>query len=353
MKHVLDMTAQELTEELAARGQPAYRTGQIAAWVWKRDAGSFDEMTDLPAALRRELAAEYAILTARVAARADSTDGSFKLLLELADGKRIETVAIPAKERLTACVSTQVGCAMRCEFCATGLDGFERNLTAGEIVEQVMQIQRAAGSRVTHVVFMGMGEPLANYGATVAAVRAIIDPDRLAISARRVTVSTVGLPQQIKRLAGEGLPITLAISLHAPNDALRRQLVPAAEKHKISEIMEAAEVFFASRHRELTLEYVLIGGVNDTKACAEALAQLAERLRCSVNLIRYNPVGQRSYERPTQTAMQTFLERLQRRGVNGQIRRSRGLDIAAACGQLRRGGEAGPGGTPGDGVQEQ
>jgi len=335
MKHVLEMTGDELAAEMASRGQPPYRARQVAAWVWQKGAGSFEEMTDLPAALRTELAGKLAILTAGAAARADSTDGAFKLLLELADGRTVETVGIPTQRHLAACVSTQVGCPMGCAFCATGQAGLERNLTAGEIVEQVLHVQRAAGRRVSHVVFMGTGEPLANYAATVGAIRAMVDPQRGGISARRITVSTVGLPRQIRRLGGEGLPVTLAISIHAPNDALRAQLLPAGARHGLADVLAAAEEFYHSRHRELTLEYVLLAGVNDTKACADALAQIARRLRCSVNLIRYNPVAERGYQRPSQAAVRTFAERLRRRGVNVQVRRSRGLDIAAACGQLR------------------
>jgi len=294
-------------------------------------------MTDLPAPLRRLLAEQgYRLRTGRVDRRLDAADGTIKCLLELADGEQIECVAIPAPRRLTACVSTQVGCAMGCAFCATGLGGQRRNLSAGEIVEQVFHLQRAAGRRVSHVVFMGMGEPLANYRATVAAVRALIDPQRLGISGRHVTVSTVGLPKQIRRLAGEKLPITLAISLHAPNDVLRRRLIPAASRAGLAEIITAAEAFYHSRNREVTLEYVLLAGVNDTKLCAEALAGITCRLRCSVNLIRYNPVPSLPFERPSEEATEAFVARLRRRGVNVHVRRSRGLDVAGACGQLRR-----------------
>lgn len=328
------MTVGELAAEIEALGQPPYRARQIAAWVWKKHAGSFAEMTDLPADLRRRLAGELCILAAAVSRRSDAADGTTKLLLELADGEQVETVAIPDGRRLTACLSTQAGCAMGCAFCATGLDGLRRDLTAGEIVEQVFHVQAAAGRRVTNVVFMGMGEPLANYEATVAAVRALIDPQRLGLSARHVTVSTVGLPQQIRRLAAEELPVTLAISLHAPNDALRRRLAPAAGRHAIGEVLDAAEAFYRSRKREVTLEYVLLAGLNDTQVCAEALAAIARRLRCNVNLIRYNPVPGLPFERPGKPASDDFARRLRRRGVNVHVRRSRGLEVAAACGQL-------------------
>jgi 23S rRNA (adenine2503-C2)-methyltransferase len=274
-------------------------------------------------------------LTSRVVERTDSPDGVVKLLLELSDGERIETALIPTERRATACVSAQAGCAMGCTFCATAGDGLHRNLRSGEILEQVLHLRRAAERAVTHVVFMGMGEPLANYDATVSAVRALVDPQRFNLSARRVTVSTIGLPGKIRRLAKENLPITLAISLHAPNDALRRQLIPAAKATTIDEIVSAAQAFFRSRKREVTLEYVLIRGVNDTGLCADGLARIARRLRCNVNLIRYNPAPPRPFERPSAAAAKDFAERLRRQGVNVQVRRSRGLDADAACGQLR------------------
>ena len=335
-RHLLDMTSGQLAAAIEALGERAYRAKQVAGWVWKKQVGAFSEMNNLPAGLRGRLAEEFVILTAAEQRRSESTDGTVKCLLRLADGETIEAVAIPAEGRLTACVSTQVGCAMGCGFCATGLEGLRRDLSAGEIVEQIFHLQAAMGRRVTNVVFMGMGEPLANYDATVAAVAAMIDPDRLGISARHVTVSTVGLPKQIRRLAAEKLPITLAISLHAPTDALRRKLIPAAGNVPIDRIIAAAEAFYRSRKREVTLEYVLLGGVNDTPGCADALADIAHRLRCNVNLIRYNPVSPLAYDRPTRAAVQEFEARLRRRGVNVHLRQSRGLDVTAACGQLRR-----------------
>jgi 23S rRNA (adenine2503-C2)-methyltransferase len=225
---------------------------------------------------------------------------------------------------------------MGCGFCASGLDGVVRDLTAWEILEQVRWLGHRTGRRISHVVFMGMGEPLANFDATVEAVRALIDPDRMGLSARHMTVSTVGLPGRIRDLAALELPITLAISLHAPSDELRRELIPAARGASIEEIIEAARVFFASRGREVTLEYVLLGGVNDSPAQADALADIAHRLRCNVNLIRYNPVASLGFERPLKQDVDTFARRLDRRGVNVQIRRSRGVEADAACGQLRR-----------------
>jgi 23S rRNA (adenine2503-C2)-methyltransferase len=291
-------------------------------------------MSDLPAALRLALAQEFSILTGTVAGKSDCGDGVTKLLIQWPDGLSVETVLIPADGRACACVSTQVGCGVECTFCASGQGGLKRNLTSGEIVEQILQLRLATGQVVTHVVFMGMGEPLANYDATVAAIHTIVDPDRLGISARRVTVSTVGLPKQIRKLAMENLPITLAISLHAPTEALRRKIMPKAPS-SIAEIVAAAQEFFASRKREITLEYILLEGVNDTNVCAEALARIAAQLRCNVNLIRYNPVASATYRQPSQAAVKMFAQRLDRCGVNVQIRLSKGQDSDAACGQLR------------------
>ena len=329
---LLEMTVEEFRGAVADSGAPAYRADQLLDWVYRKGVTDPEKMTNLPA----DLARRFRVLTSRVAGRSDSRDGTVKLLLELRDGEHVETVLIPADRRATACLSTQVGCAMGCTFCASGLDGVRRNLTAGEILEQILHLQQTAGTMVTNVVFMGMGEPLANYAATVAALRAVTDPQRFGISARKVTVSTVGLPRQIRRLGREGIPVTLAISLHAPNDALRRQLVSAAAKTPLEEILSAAEAFYASHKREVTLEYVLLAGVNDTSVCAEALAKVAGRLRCNVNLIRYNPVGSLPYRCPAMAAVRTFADRLRRRGVNVHVRQSRGADADAACGQLRR-----------------
>ena len=330
--HLLDMTAEELRRAVEAAGEKPYRADQLANWVYAKGVTDAGKMSNLPA----RLVARFDILTSRVAAKTESDDGCVKLLVEMSDGCHVEAVLIPSARRATACVSTQAGCAMGCAFCASGLGGLDRNLTCSEILEQLLHLREATGHRVTHVVFMGMGEPLANYNATVAAVRAIVDPERFGISARRVTISTVGLPRQIRRLAREDLPVTLAISLHAPNDIVRRQLIPASSPHSIAEVLEAAEEFYRARNREITLEYVLLAGVNDSPVCADALAKVAGRLRCNVNLFRYNPVADLPFTRPSQSATKAFADRLQRHGVNVNVRRSRGLDADAACGQLRR-----------------
>ena len=330
---VLELTPAELAAAVERLGEPAYRAGQVADWVYAKGCLDPADMSNLPKGLCEGLR----IVTSRLLRRSDSRDGTVKLLLEFPDRQQIETVLIPSPRFATACLSTQAGCPMGCVFCASGLGGLGRNLSSGEILEQMLHLHRSTGRRPTHVVFMGMGEPLANYDATVRAARALVDPGRFGLSARRVTVSTVGLPEAISRLAEEDLPITLAISLHAPTDALRRQLMPAAGKAPIEKVLEAARLFQRRRNREVTLEYVLLAGVNDTNVCAEGLARLAGGLRCNVNLIRYNPVEGLPYRGPTPAAVQAFAARLRRRGVNVQIRASRGQDAHAACGQLRRG----------------
>jgi 23S rRNA (adenine2503-C2)-methyltransferase len=327
----LSLSYEEIKEALVAGGQPGYRADQLFDWVYHKSETDASRMTNLPAGVK-EL---FAFTTSRVASSVASEDGTRKLLIEEADGERIETVLIPTDRFATACLSPQVGCAMGCAFCASGSEGFVRNLSASEILQQVLHLQQASDTRVSHVVFMGMGEPLANYDATVGAIRSLVDARKFNISARRVTVSTVGLPSQIRRLAREDLPITLAISLHAPNDALRRQLIPSAEQFGLEEIIQAAQEFFESRKREITLEYTLLEGVNDTNVCATALVGIARRLRCNVNLIRYNPTDL-PYKRPSSGAIVSFAARLEKAGINVQIRRSRGQDVTAACGQLKR-----------------
>ncbi|MFP4053947.1 MAG: 23S rRNA (adenine(2503)-C(2))-methyltransferase RlmN [Phycisphaerae bacterium] len=332
IEHLLEFTPARLRDYLEQARHKPFRARQLLDWVWKKNVIEPAAMSNVPNALAESLA----IVTSRVVAETRSKDGTVKLLVEYPDGARVETVLIPSAKRATVCLSTQVGCAMECAFCATGIDGLVRNLSAGEILEQIIQLRTATGAGVTNVVFMGMGEPLANFDATLAAVEAIVDPQRLGLSARHVTVSTIGLPEGILRLAEAKLPITLAISLHAPTDELRRRIIPRAGKVPLERILSAAKVFYESRRREVTLEYILIPGLNDSGPCAAALADIAGRLRCNVNLIRYNPVASLPWTRPSAAEVEGFAAALARRGVNVTVRASRGLDADAACGQLRR-----------------
>jgi 23S rRNA (adenine2503-C2)-methyltransferase len=327
------MTRPEARDILLAAGHKAFRAKQLADWVYGKGVTDVAMMSNIPASVADDLS----FLTSSIAARTDSRDGTTKLLLDLHDGCQVETVLIPSPSRVTACVSTQAGCAVGCKFCASGLGGLQRNISSGEILEQLIHLRQASGTAPTNVVFMGMGEPLANYEATVAAVRAIIDPERFGISARRVTVSTIGLPAAIRRLAGEDMAITLAISLHAPTDELRREIIPSAAKHTIDEILSAAGEFYQARKREITLEYVLLAGVNDAEHHARNLSRLARRLRCNVNLIRYNPVESLTFAPSSKNATDAFINTLRENGTNATLRQSRGSDIAAACGQLKTG----------------
>ena len=255
------------------------------------------------------------------------------------DGSNAETVMIPDADRRTACVSSQVGCPVGCKFCASGINGSKGNLNSAQIVEQVFQLNRAlqpGKERITNIVFMGMGEPLANYSNVISAIRILHDPGAFNIGARRITLSTVGVPSKMRQLAGEGLPINLAISLHAPTETLRRELIPWAEHFSLEDILEAARYYFSETGREVTLEYILLAGVNDRREHARQLAQLSRTLRANVNLIRFNEVAGLPFRRPASGDVVQFQEILREAGVNAHVRKSRGRDIDAACGQLRR-----------------
>jgi len=334
---LFDLAEPALVEWLEARSHPRYRASQILEWVYRHGVESYDAMSNLPKALRSQLAESFALYESQIVARSESADGTVKLLLRWPDEATSECVLIPDGPRRTSCLSTQVGCPVGCVFCASGLEGLQRNLSAGQIVEQLMRLnQLVQPEHVTNVVFMGLGEPLANYAATVAAVRTLNAPWGPNIGARKITVSTVGLPSQIRRLAGEGLQITVALSIHAPTDQLRRELIPWAKSVTLDELVDAAGYYFEQTGREVTLEYVLLGGVNDGPDHAQQLAALSKRMRSNVNLIPFNPVAGLPYQRPSEQAVQTFLRMLRDRGVNTHVRTSRGLDVDAACGQLRR-----------------
>lgn len=336
---LLAIPTQALRQALAELGEQPYRAGQIRAWIYRRQVTTFEAMSNLPKETRMRLADSFHLYESTRVAEQSARDGTRKLLLRWADENTTECVLIPDGERRTGCISTQVGCPVGCVFCASGLEGVRRDLTAGQIVEQALCLQRLCARddvRLTNVVFMGLGEPLANYDSTVAALRALNAEDGLGIGARRITVSTVGLAKQMRRLAEEGLQVTLALSLHAPTDELRGQLIPWARGVKIAELVEAARYYFDRTGREVTLEYVLLAGINDSTTLAEQLAKLCGRMRANVNLIGYNAVEGLPYERPSEETIHRFQETLRRRGVNVHLRKSRGTDIDSACGQLRR-----------------
>ena len=338
MQTVLNHTPDTLRALFSDWREPPYRVAQLLEWIYRHGATSYEQMSNLPALLRERLTRELPLYTSTLARSQKSEDGTTKLLLRWPDGTMTECVLIPDRHRFTACLSSQVGCPAACVFCASGIDGLIRQLKAGEIVEQLMRLTQLGGlsERVTNVVMMGSGEPLANYAATVQAVRTINAAWGAGIGARRITISTVGLPSQMRRLADEGIQLTLALSLHAPNDQLRRRLIPWSENVSIASLIDAARYYFDRSGREVTLEYILLGGVNDDVACAHELADVAAGCRANVNLLTYNRVDGLPYERSSPIATKRMLATLRSRGINTHLRRSRGRDIDAACGQLRR-----------------
>ncbi len=339
MHHLLDPATEPiLLAWLTERGQPAFRARQVRKWIFEKRAGSWDEMTDLPQKLRRELAEHFSIWTSEVARHTQSEDGTEKLLLQLADGGRIECVLLRDRLRRTICISTQVGCGMGCVFCASGLDGVERNLTSGEILEQMLRLNRllAPDERLSHVVVMGMGEPLANVERLLPALAMASNPDGLGISARRITISTVGLPPAMRRLSDSDARYRLAVSLHAPNDELRNQLVPVNAKIGLESILREADHYFDVSGRQLTFEYVLLADVNDAPEHAEQLARLLRGREALLNVIPYNPVAGLPYRTPSAIARERFRTILEQAGVRVRFRHRKGDKIDAACGQLRR-----------------
>ncbi len=335
---------------VVAVGWPRFRADQLRDWVYRKHINDAQAMTNFTATDRNRISETFAFATAEITKDQISEDGTRKLLLTWPSGVA-ETVMIPDADRRTACVSSQVGCPVGCKFCASGVNGVKGNLTAAQIVEQVVRFNQLmtsptkdAGERITNIVFMGMGEPLANYNAVMKAIRVLHDPKGLNIGARRITISTVGVPSRMRDLAKEELPINLAISLHAPNEALRRELIPWAEHFTIDEILSAARYYFDQTGREITLEYILLAGVNDRPEHARQLAAVCKTLRANVNLIRYNEVVGLPFGRPKSEDVVNFQTILRNNGVNAHVRKSRGRDIDAACGQLRRKTEADAGG---------
>lgn len=337
-RHLLDVSVDELKQWLSDHGQPGFRAKQIIHWVFQRRVRDFAEMSDLPKALREQLDDSFRILVTEQTATVESKDGTDKLLVRLPDGGEVECVLLRDGSRRSICVSSQVGCAMGCVFCASGLDGVDRNLTTGEILEQMLLLQARLEDeeRLSHIVMMGMGEPLANLDRVMGALDVARSSDGLGISPRRITISTVGLPPAIDRLAKSGVPYNLAVSLHAPNEELRSQLVPVNKKVGIDAVLNAADRYFAASGRRLTFEYVLLGGVNDSRDNAIELAKLLRSRTVLLNVIPYNPVAGLPYQTPSQRSIAEFRQVLEDGGVNVKFRQRKGSDIDAACGQLRR-----------------
>ena len=335
---LLELSREELLAWLQAHGQPPLRARQLRRWVVVGRATSFDQMTDLPRGLRERLAAEFSPFATTVDRRLSSSDGTQKLLVRLHDGHLVECVLLPERDRRTVCISTQVGCGMGCVFCASGIGGVVRNLSAAEILEQLLHARNLlpAHERLTNVVVMGMGEPLANLDALLEALATATAADGLGVGARHVTISTVGVPVKIRRLAELGKQVHLAVSLHAPNDELRNRIVPTNEKVGLAAILDAADFFFERTGRQVTYEYVLLRELNDQPAHAAELAKLLRGRTAHVNLIPFNDVAGLPYRRPTQEAINDFTAIVKQYGVTIKVRKRKGADIDAACGQLRR-----------------
>jgi 23S rRNA (adenine2503-C2)-methyltransferase len=339
-----DDAAAALTAHFAARGQPTYRVKQVLGRLHERDALSFDEMTELPAAERQALAAAFTLCAPELTHAARSRDGTVKHLWRMSDGELLESVLIPARDRLTLCISSQAGCAMACVFCATGWTGYRRQLTAGEIVAQYRGARRWAREQglgpITNVVFMGMGEPLMNTRELMPALTLL--NGAYGLGARRITVSTVGVVPGIEALAARSEQFRLAISLHAPNHELRSRIVPIEKKYPLPRLMEALRQFEAAGGRRITFEYTMIDGVNDDPALAPQLAALVGEFQAHVNLIPYNPIPGPEFRPSPPERIERFAAALEARGVPATIRGPRGRDIGAACGQLRAEHEAKP-----------
>ncbi len=336
---VLSASADEWRQWMVERGHPAYRARQVLDGVIRRRATAFETISDLPKALRRQLDDDWSVFGTRAAFHDVAPDGTDKLLVECRDGRRIECVLMAEGPRRTVCISTQVGCAMGCVFCASGLKGVERNLGSDEIIEQVLHLRNLLPPEetVTHIVVMGMGESLANLDNLIIALDRICSPmEGLGISQRRVTISTVGLPSRIVRLAEMDRQYHLAVSLHAPTEELRNELVPVNESVGLSAVMKAADAYFERTGRQITYEYVMLKGINDRPTDASALARLLSGRRSHVNLIPYNPVPGLPYGRPEPEDVGRFVATLRDRGISATVRKTKGRAIDAACGQLRR-----------------
>jgi 23S rRNA (adenine2503-C2)-methyltransferase len=335
---LLDSSTTDLATWMTERGHRSFHARQVVRWVFEKRATTFDEMSDLPKSLRHDLAEHWTIFETEVGHHQVSPDGTDKLLLTCRDGRRIECVLMAEDDRRTVCISTQVGCGMGCVFCASGLKGVERNLTTGEILEQVLRLRNLLppDERLTNIVVMGMGESLANLEHLIPALDRLCSREGLGLSQRRVTISTVGLPEKMHRLAQMDRQYHLAVSLHAAIEEVRDRLVPINERVGLSAVMEAADAYFQRSGRQVTFEYVLLKGINDRPEDAQALSRLLARRKAHANLIPYNPVAGLPFERPKPESVRQFVETLRAGGVSVSVRKTKGRSIDAACGQLRR-----------------
>ncbi|MDD5691964.1 MAG: 23S rRNA (adenine(2503)-C(2))-methyltransferase RlmN [Candidatus Omnitrophica bacterium] len=337
MQDIKELSLKELEDKLLSWGSPKYHAKQIFNWIYRKGAFEFNSMSDLPQALRATLADSFYILGMELAEFQKSTDGTAKFLFQLKDNNLIEAVSIPAGERVTGCISSQVGCKFACGFCASALKGFKRNLSAGEILDEVLYLKNNSRKEpLTHIVFMGTGEPLDNYENVLKAIRVINSPHAFNIGARRITISTCGIIPGIKKLQDEDLQVELSISLHAASDRLRSEIMPVNKKYPLAELISCCHEYIAKTNRQITFECILIKGLNADKESAQKLAALLKDLRLAkVNLIAANPIPELKIMPPGKTEIDSFKEHLFKAGINVTLRRERGQDISAACGQLR------------------
>lgn len=339
MQNIRLLSAQEIEEYFLRVGEPKFRAKQVYEWLWKKQAHSFEAMTNLAKPLREKLAQEFVLPALKVDATQYSADGTVKSRFRTHDGHLVEGVLIPTDERKTACVSSQIGCSLSCKFCATGYMDRKRNLTYDEIYDEVVlinqQSERVYDKKLTNIVFMGMGEPLLNYNNVLKAIERISAEDGLFMSPRRITVSTAGVAKQIKKLGDDKVRFKLALSLHAANDVKRNEIMPINESNNIKVLIDALNYFYKQTGNEITFEYILFKDFNDTQKDADELVKVYRQVPADlVNIIEYNPIDNFQFTKPDEDAVQSFMDYLERHKVNARLRRSRGKDIDAACGQL-------------------
>ncbi|MCA6488183.1 MAG: 23S rRNA (adenine(2503)-C(2))-methyltransferase RlmN [Chitinophagaceae bacterium] len=339
LPNIRHLSETDLQDYVAKAGEKSFRARQITEWLWLKHAHDFDAMTNLSQSFRQQLKQDFSLPALQTDRVQQSSDGTVKSRFRTYDGHLIEGVLIPAEDRKTACVSSQIGCSLTCKFCATGYMERKRNLQFDEIYDQVVLINRSSeenfGKKLTNIVFMGMGEPLLNYNEVMKAIALITDPEGMGMSPRRITVSTAGVAKQIKKLGDDQVRFKLALSLHAANDSKRNQIMPINETNNIKALTEALRYFYDKTGNEITLEYILLQGVNDSETDAMELVKIYRQVPADlVNIIEYNPIEAFRFQRPEESAIQQFMRLLEKNGVNARLRRSRGKDIDAACGQL-------------------
>jgi 23S rRNA (adenine2503-C2)-methyltransferase len=338
LKAIRNLTLEDLRQEMLQRNEPGFRAKQVYEWIWKKSVRSFDQMVNIPKETRSWLTDNYSLQCVETAELQISVDRTIKSSFSLHDGNLIEGVLIPTRERMTACVSSQVGCSLTCSFCATGYMDRKRNLEAFEIYDQVVlirdQAQEKYGIPLTNIVYMGMGEPLLNYANVLKSVEMITSPDGLGMASRRITVSTAGIAKMIKKLGDDQVKFNLALSLHAANDAKRNQIMPINESNTLDALSEALRYFYDQTENEITLEYIMFNKFNDTVDDARELYEFARKLPCKINIIEYNPIAQADFINAEADALAKFVSYLESKKMIVNVRRSRGKDIDAACGQL-------------------